>query len=836
MSDTTTQSEPSSCYHCGEVVPDFTEISVSIDGVERSMCCHGCAAVAQVIHESGLSNYYRTRTARPGPVVTTRASHRLIEADLFDDELVQARFVHDVDGAVKAAEFIVQDMHCPACVWLIENRLIGVDGVIYANLNYSTYKLTVKWEHRKTGLATIVRSVQALGYHVNPYDRTTQAVVNQRSFRDMLRRMGVAGIFGMQVMILAVALYAGGWTVISSEHEMLFERLSLLLTLPVLLYAAAPIFRGAVRDLSHWSATMDVPVALGLSIAFVVSLNAVITGRGEVYFDSIVMFVFFQLVSRYFEHSARQRMTETITRITAASPPYANQLSSISDLSSFVIVPVTRLQAGDFVLVRPGESVPADGVIVNGSSELDESIITGESTPLRHTQGDSVIGGSHNFSGVLVVEVTRIGPDSVLAGIVRLLEQSSSVKPGIARLTDRLAGVFSVSVLLIAVLVAMFWWINENSAWVAHTIAVLVVACPCALSLAVPTALTVSVNSLVRYGVLVSRADCLQALAKADAFFFDKTGTLTHGELVLSSVEVFQPYSRSESLRIAAALALSSTHPIARALVAAELGGENMSVTELFNVPGSGIYGDVGGEKYFLGSLEFIGEHCGISDFNDNNMRTGPITCLASEHRPIAVFQFDDSLREDAAQMIDELKRKGMEVVLITGDRQAEADRIARMVGIPEVHSRCSPEDKFEIIRKYQQQGRSVAMLGDGINDVPILAAANVSVATASASQIVKVNSDALLTSDRLMTLIFARERAEQAVRTMRQNAFWAIAYNVVGISLAAAGYVPPVAAAIGMSLSSILVVGNSLRIGTNAGARIVPTDDFREHTQFQQQ
>ena len=777
------------------------------------MCCEGCAAVATVIHDSGLSGYYRKRTARPKPVNETRALNPPVDSSLFDDTLLQSRFVQELNGSVLEAQFVVQEMHCPACVWLIENRVNGLVGVISATINYSSHKLTVKWDKTQIRLSEIVQTIQKLGYGASPYDRSGRADAIQRLYSDLLRRLGVAGVFGMQVMILAVALYAGAWTTISPQYEELFRRLSLLLILPVLLYAAAPIFRGAVRDLGQMSATMDVPVALGLLIAFLASVYATFSGSGEVYFDSIAMFVFLQLGSRYLEHSAYRRMTDTVDRIAVASPASANRLKSKDDLSSAVVVLAARLKAGDYVLVRPGEVVPADGIIAAGVSEIDESILSGESSALPRCQGETVVGGSYNLTSVLVIEVTHIGVESVLGGIMKLLEDGTGTKPVSVHLTDKIAGAFSFGVVLVAASVAFYWGAQRNPQWIAHTISVLVVACPCALSLAVPTALTAAVNTLVRQGILVSQSAGLLALAKADTFLFDKTGTLTKGHPVLQSVETFGSNMREFTLKIAVALAHASEHPVARALVQSKSSDSAFTAHRPVNVPGGGIRGEVNEIEYFLGSRQFIENEIQQSDIDSGPEQSGLVAYLADEHGVLAKFHFEDAVRENAKETIKELTQIDAQVTLVTGDRESEAKRIASCVGISKVMWGCSPKDKLEIIRGYQKQGRCVAMMGDGINDGPVLAAADVSIAPAGALQAVKISSDVVLLPDRLDILILARKGAEVATRIMRQNAFWAVVYNLAGISLAAAGYVPPIVAAVGMSISSLFVVCNSLRI-----------------------
>ena len=416
------------CYHCGESIGIDCKIFRQIDGTERPMCCEGCAIVASVIHESGLAEFYSKRSSLPKPVDVSNQASPLTLSELFDDEVVQAQFVREQGFSVLKAQFVVDGMHCPACVWLIENQLNGLQGVKVANVNLSLLKLTVQWQKNDIKLSQIVAAVQSLGYRVAPYTQSTVSRTINQQYHDLLKRMGVAGAFGMQIMVIAVVLYASRWNGTQLEFESLFHKTSLVLILPVMLYSAAPMFLGALRNLKMKTATMDVPIALGLSIAFIASAAATITENGEVYYDSIAMFVFFQLAARVFEHSAYRRMTQKVATLSAASPVYANRLESMNDPDSVEIMPAVRLKVGDHVLVRPEETIPADGRIVHGSSDVDESILTGESAALPRGYNDHVIAGAKNLTSQLVVEVVRAGSETVLESILRSLEKGAGAQ------------------------------------------------------------------------------------------------------------------------------------------------------------------------------------------------------------------------------------------------------------------------------------------------------------------------------------------------------------------------------------------------------------------------
>ncbi len=776
------------------------------------MCCTGCATAAAIIHESGLQAYYKRRTARPRPINESRTLPGNAFIDILDDEAIQSQYARATEDDSVNMSFIVQNMHCPTCVWLIEQRLHSYPGVVEAKVNYRNQKLSLRWRRGQVSASELARCVEELGYGMLPYSPSTFAQTIRAQHQDLLKRLGVAGVFGMQIMVLAVALYASDWSSIASQYEELFRRLSLLLVLPIMLFCAAPIFSGAIRDIRHRSATMDIPIALGLLIAFMASAYATLSGTGEIYFDSIAMFVFLQLVARFFEQGAFRRMNDQIATLAATAPSYANLLESADEAHSSRVIPAIRLNVGDHILIKPGETAPSDCEIVSGQTGIDQSVITGESSQVRCGKGDSICGGSINVTDAVVAKVTARSSESALASIITLLEQSIAEKPASRRLTDLIARHFSITVVLIATCVGSFWLWAGNPQWLAHTISVLVVACPCALSLAVPTALTAAVNASAKHGILLARPGAVDSLAKADTFVFDKTGTLTQAVAHLDRIEMLDPGNQHEAAQIARTLAQFTDHPIAIALRSERSSECHLDTTNVELEPG-GVSATVAGTQYFFGSADLMRKH--HVDMSQVAMQKHPglVAYLSDQLKPIARFYFANSLRKDAKQTIERIDRLQKRTALVTGDRESEAKRIASELGIQEVHSKCAPEDKLKIIREHQRNGQCVAMVGDGINDAPTLAAANVSIAPSNAQHIAKAHADVLFLDDRLSLLPTALQIAAFSAAVMRHGTIWAIAYNLIGISFAAAGLVPPVAAAIGMSASSLIVVLNSLRI-----------------------
>jgi Cu2+-exporting ATPase len=775
------------------------------------MCCRGCQAVAQAIVDGGLTDYYRHRSERP-ETARELVPEFLREASVYDHPEVQRSFVHRLADQRREAALILEGITCAACVWLNERYLKRLPGVIEVHINYTTHRARVVWDEGRIHLSDILVAISRIGYLAHPYDPGRHQEILQSQRRRLLRQFGVAGVFAMQVMTLSGALYFDDWWGLDAELRHFFHWVSLLFTLPVLLYSAHPFFAGAWRDLKARRAGMDVPIVLGIVAAFTASLWPTVTGEGVVYYDSVTMFVFLLLAGRYFEHMARTRAAEAGESLVQAAPAIATRVADSGDES----VPVAELRAGERVRVRPGEAIPVDGIVLDGRSSVDESLLTGESLPLAKSAGDALIGGSINRESPLVLRVTRTGADTVLAAILRLLDRALSEKPRLAVLADRVAGWFVLAVLVMAGGVALFWWDRDPTMALTATIAVLVVTCPCALGLATPTALTAATGYLTRLGLLTARGHALETLARATHFVFDKTGTLTLGHPRLLETRVLAAHSREESLAIAAALERHSEHPLAKALTDAAKTGQ-LTAHDVHNTPGAGLSGTVHGERHVIGTAEFVQAQTGLTlagaTLAELRAHGGPLVLLASSKTVLAGFTFGDEPRPGAAHLIGELGRLGKQVRLLTGDHGEAARRVARALGIADVEHGLKPADKLERVRALQAQGAVVAMIGDGVNDAPVLAQADVSIAMGSAAHVSAASADMLLLSQDLRHLLDGLATAQRTLRIIRQNMAWAIGYNLVAVPVAAAGLISPWIAALGMSLSSLAVVVNALRL-----------------------
>ena len=773
------------------------------------MCCHGCEAVAQAIVASGMDNYYSYRTEN-APRAREVVPAFLQQLKAYDNPVVQKRFVHEHDN-LSEVSLILEGIVCAACVWLNERHLQALPGVVEVNINYSNHRALVRWDNSKISLSEILESISRIGYLAHPYDPDRQQRIIEKERKTQLRRLGLSGILGMQVMILAVALYTGEWWGMDAAFREFFRWTSLLITIPVLLFASRVFFSSALRDLKQKRAGMDVPVSLGIGIAFIASVAHTIQGHGEIYFDSVVMFTFFLLTARYFEMTARKRSSEATEALVSLQPAVAAKLVRVNGKDEEQAVPVAELETGDRVLVRPGDTVPADGVIESGASGIDESLITGESMPITKTSGDEVIGGSINSESPLIISITRVGADTVLAAIQRLLDKAQSEKPALAQLADRIASKFVLAILTIASLVAIFWIMQGSENWLPITIATLVVTCPCALSLATPTAITTASGQLARLGLLPARGHALETLARVTHFVFDKTGTLTLGHIRLAGIQILSWLSEDECLQIATALEAQSEHPIAKSFIQACPHNTRQAI-DVSSTPGNGISGKVDGQHWFLGKPDFIAEHCSAT-FNVDETTGLTRVILATSKHVHAVFSFEDEIREDAVALITALKQTGKSVVLLTGDNPSTAKHIAAVSGITEVHANLKPEDKLEYIRALQNRGHIVAMTGDGVNDSPVLAGADVSIAMGSGSQLAAASADFILLSSSISTIHSGYHLSVRTLAIIRQNLMWAIGYNILAVPAAAMGYIQPWLAAIGMSASSLVVVLNALRL-----------------------
>ncbi len=784
------------CYHCDLPVMPGEIYRSEIDGAERLFCCPACRLVAETIVAGGLGLYYRQRTEagnRPAD-----------EADYsaFDDPRLLARCSRIEDDGEHSATLLIGGMHCAACSWLLERQLQRLPGVRSIHINLESQRAWLRWDPTQSSLRQACEAIAGLGYEPQPDTPDQAAALRQREDRAMLRRVGIAGIGMMQVGMLSVALYIAGPDGMSPAYRDWLRGFSLLLATPVVLYSAQPFFSGAWRGLRRLQPGMDVPVALAIGLAFIASIWATLRGTGEVYFDSVTMFTFLLLGGRYLELRARHYGGRIASDLGSLLPAAVWRQQDDGQVES---VPLLGVAAGDLLLVKPGQVVPADGIIAEGSPQISEAALTGEFEPVLRQPGDSVTAGTGNGDVPFLLRVTATGPDLRIHALAALMARAGSERPGPgAVMVDRVGRWFVVGILIIAAAVFSSWWqiAPEHAFWV--MLSVLVVSCPCALALAAPTALASATRALRSRGLLVTRAAVWEQLAQVSDVIFDKTGTLTRGEPRIEEVIVVGALDAGQALEVAAALEATTEHPLARAFPEPGRLARNTRIE-----PGQGIEGEVDGCRYRIGRPGFAWPSASL----EMPATPGQWLLLADEQTPIAWFRLGDPLRDDAARAVARLRRHGLRLHLVSGDPSPLTRQLGQQLHFDAIEAGASPEHKLHILRELQSGGRRVLMVGDGLNDLPVLAGADVSVAMTGAPDLAKTRADAVMLSPRLDNLNLLLNHAARTRRIMRQNFAWALGYNSIGIPLAAMGLVPPWLAAIGMSASSLLVLCNSLRL-----------------------
>jgi P-type Cu2+ transporter len=810
-----------SCFHCGAPNPTRGAWHDIVDGIPRSFCCAGCLAVAQTIDAAGLAGFYASRTESAVRPEAESAD----EWTRWDETAAAAGLVHVAGPERCEVALLLEGLTCGACVWLLETWLAQQPGIVDARINFANRRAIVAWRPGATRLSQVLRAVSAIGYRAHPYDPARSEALARTERRALLLRMAVALLAMMQVMMFAIPQYLSSDGV-APEQQRLLEWASFVLTLPALVYSAAPFFRGAWRDVAHLRLGMDVPVALGVGAAFAASAWATLTGIGVVYYDSVTMFIALLLIARYGELVARQRAGAAIELVARQRPAVAERLPAWPARAAAETIAAAQLAAGDFVLVRPGSVVPADGEVVDGLSHVEEAMLTGESLPHARMPGDAVLAGSVNRDGPLVVRVDAAGEGTRLASVLRLVERAASERPAVARLADRAAAWFVGGLLLLALGTALFWWHADAARVLPVTVALLVVSCPCALSLATPAALAAAAGSLAREGVVLARSNALESLARVTHVILDKTGTLTEGRIRLATCATADGTSRAAAIALAAAVDARSEHPLARALreAAAESATEVAPVvslpgaSEFRQFTGEGVECLVEGVRVRIGRPDFVAMLSGpmpdaLRAVVADEGNRGAVSGLGDAHGWRAIFAFSDVLRPGAARLVAQLRSLGITPVVLSGDRSASVDHVARALGLREAHGNLTPEDKRAAIARLQAQGAVVAMIGDGINDAPALAQAQVSISLGTATPLAQHTADAVILSDSVERAATAMQVARRTLAVIRQNLAWAAAYNAIAIPAAAFGFVTPVVAALGMSVSSLVVVANALRL-----------------------
>ena len=793
------------CFHCGGPVAPDSSYRLVVEGQSHRVCCGGCQAAAQLVLSQGLGRYYEFRSGQGSRPASTQR-----DWTVFDREAALRTYTHlaPTDGC-RSVSLQLDGLHCAACAWLIENSLRQLPGLVEIHVDATAARAELRFDPQQVPLSRVLARVHELGFAPTPLSFSTASSDDGAERRVALQRLAVAGFGMMQVMTFAVSLYAGALQGMDANIAHLLRLVSLVVATPVVLFSAQPFFIGAWRSLRAGTLGMDVPVALSIAAAYLWSVCSTLLGTGSVYFDSAVMFTFFLLLGRYVEMSLRHRSGMQQHALARLLP---DSVLRLRDAQTERVIP-DELRVGDHVRVLPGERIAADGIIECGRSEIDESLLTGEAVPRTRGIGEQLTAGTLNLSAPLDMRVSGVGQDSTLAAISRLLALAQASRPRFADQADRVAAWFVAAVLLLAIAVGMYWLHQDAARAFPTVLAVLVVTCPCALSLATPAALAAATTRLARVGLLVRRGRALDHLALADRIVFDKTGTLTRGRLRLERVRVLdQRCDRERSVAIAAALERYSNHPIAHAFDRID---PAPGVSAVATAAGRGVEAVIDGRRYRIGRVDYAAEICaGSGDtggIGAEDSQTAIV--LADERGLLASFALSDTLRDDARTTVQALLARHLLPQIASGDRDSVVASIARALGGVVARAGLDAAGKLNLLRALQRQGHRVAMVGDGVNDAPVLAAADVSIAVGGGTDLAKVSADLVLLGDELAPVVTGIDIARRTRTIIRQNLIWAALYNATAVPLAALGLLQPWMAAIGMSSSSLLVVLNAMRL-----------------------
>lgn len=773
-------------------------------------------AIAQTIHGEGLDVFYSRRVAGPKPdidALSTTIPDRLLP---YDDPLLLERFTKSMDGGRLETTLKLEKIRCAACVWLCEHHVKRMPGVHDVQINYATQKARVQYDPKEASLAGILHAVEQIGYAAWPFEPSLAMEKAKKERRQLLTRLGVALLGMMQVMMFAWPTYVGE-SDMSAESGLLLNWASWILTVPVMVYSAGPIFQSAWQSVRLFHSSkmlgMDVPIALALALAFIAGTINLVNGSGESYFDSITMFVAFILGARYIELLARQDAQGGAEALAKQIPATCERYLQYPNSAELQSVPVVKCHVGDYLRIQPGAVIPADGCVIAGESDLDESLLTGEARPVHKQVGDMLFAGTHNVHNAFVMQITAVGQSTRIAGIAALLDNALLAKPNVVGLAEKWAGHFVLFLLGSALIAAGVWLvIDPSKAWTV-LVAVLVASCPCALSLAVPTAMAAAQGAVTKQGLLIVRGHVMESLAKVSDIVLDKTGTLTMGEPELKEVDLFREgIDRAKALAFAAAMEEGQTHPLALSFLrAAERAGllPQPLNEDVQNQLGYGVRAG----NLVLGSQSWMVELGYMPSVDHPTSGEYGSVFLADEQGLIARFVFLDTPRAGVRELLAMAKRRQIRVHLLSGDDPNTVAWWANHFGIAHYRGATSPEGKYAFIEGLQADKRVCWAIGDGINDAPFLAKADISVAVGSGAPLASAGADAILTSASLAPLAKALLMADRTKAVIQQSLFWAFIYNLVAIPVAMMGWINPWLAGIGMALSSLAVTLNAWRL-----------------------
>lgn len=809
-----------SCYHCGQPIPSGETVQFTIQQSPRNFCCHGCAGVCEAIHEAGMESFYK-RTPEgellsPPPPPTK-------DIEFFDYDEVQSQYVEDL-SQLREITLVSEAIHCAACIWLIEHTLAKIDGIKLAKVNFTNKQIKVRWDNQQVKLSSIIKSLNRIGYDAIPYDASVSDEAFRKANRDLLYRLGFAGFAMMNVMWFSIALYTGADQ--DSSFRQYFHWIEFIIATMALAYSGKPFLQGAYTSLKSRTVGMDVSISLGLLVTYFYSIWVTVdpTHSGNAYYDTMVDFMFLLLIGRYLETISKNKAIDSSRRLMDLQPKVAR----LETQNGIEIVPVRKLQPGQTVLVKPGDQFPVDGTIVKGSGNVNESMLSGESREIYKHPGQKVSAGTMNLDGALSITVENILQNTALGRIIHMVEDAQGSKAPIQCTAEKIMPWFVTTVIALSVITFSFWMIKLDfeTAVIAAT-AVLIITCPCAFGLATPMATAVATGVSAQNGILIKNGAVLEILKDIDHFVFDKTGTLTKGQMQLMSLEFISDEDPKDLVNAMLQIEHQSEHSVGKALVEGlqqrypDL-KQNFTKPEWFQAhPGKGVEAKQGASHYLIGTAQWI-EGYGIElpnalkQLEADKAKLGQTSVWVAQNKQIVAILFlEDEIRADAAETIYRLKEKGKRVTLLSGDRQEVAETVAQRLGGMEVMAEVLPEQKYATIEALQESGSRVAMIGDGINDAPALARANVSFALGSGTDVSMDCADLVLINNELRSVDTAVALSERTLKTIKQNIASSIIYNITMVPLAMAALLTPLIAAITMPLSSLIVIGNAARLRT---------------------
>ncbi len=792
------------CIHCKLPIPQGDLVVDEIDGKELHFCCHGCQGVYRVINGAGLGKFYQQRDWHQEGVPEGAFD------TAFDEALLAGHVVTRNETSAEIS-LIIEGIRCASCIWLLEKLIDKIQGVETIRVNYGTHRAQIRFNPKETTPKEIFTNISRLGYLPHPYTSGAAQRAAAKEQRSLLIRFGTAAFLSMQVMGFSFALYGGYFHGIDPSIRETIQYFAAAVATPVVFYSGWPFFAGAWRSIRNKAPSMDLLITLGVTTAYSYSIYSMLAG-GEVYFDTAAMIITLILLGRLFEGSARNRSISGIDKLLQLAPESANLMTG----EDIQVVASTSLKLGDLILIRPGERIPVDGKIHEGKTELDEATISGEPMPVLRQQGDTVLAGTLNLSSSIQLQVERVAAESFIARMALMVEEAQNRKAPIQSLADKVATLFVPFVTLTAAGTWLFWFLNDvqSTAALLNAVSVLIVACPCALGLATPTAVLVASGNAATRGILFRGGDILEMTARIGTIAFDKTGTLTLGKPTVEKIIPAPGQSEESLLRIASQVENGSSHPIARGIIdRAKAAGIHIGTTSsVETVPGRGLRMVSLEGEILVGSLAFL-EECNVEI---PEVASGSLTevYVSLAGLWMGTLLIVDPMREEAASAVEQLQQIGLRTVLLTGDRLATAQEVSSKLSISDFHTNLNPADKAEWIRTHQKAGEKIMMVGDGINDAPALSLADVGCTMAGGTDIALETSDLVLTRANLGRLFEAIYIARKTLLVIKQNLFWAFAYNLITIPLAASGNLAPVWAALTMASSSVIVVSNSLRLG----------------------